>query len=84
MLLLVYLQHHYLHHVSHGHGLRGVLDEAVADLGNMHQPVLMDADSFIKSDRKQSSFEKVAMILVILERIIMIIVFVGDALSNGS
>ncbi|MDB2099286.1 MULTISPECIES: hypothetical protein [Clostridium] len=40
--------------------------------------------SFIKSDRKQSSFEKVAMILVILERIIMIIVFVGDALSNGS
>ena len=40
--------------------------------------------SFIKSDRKQSSFEKVAMILVILERIIMIIVFVGDALSNGT
>ena len=40
--------------------------------------------SFIKRDRKQSSFEKVAMILVILERIIMIIVFVGDALSNGT
>ena len=44
MLLFIHLQHHYLHHVSHGHGLRGVLDEAVADLRDMHQPVLMDAD----------------------------------------
>ena len=44
MLFLVGLQHYHPHHVAHGYDLRGVADEPVAHLGDMHQAVLVDAD----------------------------------------
>ena len=44
MLLLVHVEHHNGYHVADGDNLGGVLDELAADLRDVDEPVLMDAD----------------------------------------
>ena len=44
MALFIYLQHDDLHHISHLYGFAGMAESAVADLGNVDQTVLMDAN----------------------------------------
>ena len=44
MLLLVHVQHHHLDDIAHGHHLGGVLDELIAHLRDVYQPVLVHAD----------------------------------------
>ena len=44
LFLLVHIQHHHLHHIAHADSLGGVLEELVADLGDMNQAILVDTD----------------------------------------
>ena len=44
MALFVHVQHDHFHNVADLDHLAGMVQAPVADLGNMHQAVLMDAD----------------------------------------
>ena len=44
MPLFIHAEHHYLHNIAYLHHLAGMAKTLIAYLGDVHQPVLMNAD----------------------------------------